>query len=119
MELDLTGAVEFVPTEYQETVSFLLTTTFNELIQSQLISSFLADAFNISVGAATVNPMALTLNEIRNKIDDLQEDMNLLLQADMRTAKDRFSKAMNYIQNEETQLQAYNELEWVLLSFID
>ena len=114
---DITGIVEFVPTEYQGAASFILTTSFSALIQSDFITGFLKEAFNVTVDAtavASVNPMSIALNQINAKIDDLQEDMKSLLQADMKTAKDRFSKAMNYIQNEETQQQAYNELESVL-----
>lgn len=112
--LDITSAVKPVPERH---VSFLQVKTFKELIDSDVVSNFLADAFNISVGAATGftgNPMTPVLNEIRKKIDNLQKDVDTLLHAEMNTAFDRFSIANNYLQNEETQLKAYEELEWVL-----
>ena len=98
--VDLTKIVEQVPEKYQGAVSFVLVKSFNELIQSEVVANFLADAFNVSVGAATVNPTSLALTQIKKKIDDLQKDVDKLLRSDMETAQESFKMAINYFQNE-------------------
>ena len=114
IESDLTKIVEPVPEKYQDAVSFVLVKSFNELIQSEVVANFLADAFNVSVGAATVNPTSLALTQIKKKIDDLQKDVDKLLRSDMETAQENFKMAVNYFQSKETQHLAYKEFGWVM-----
>ena len=69
---------------------------------------FLADAFNVSVGAATVNPTSLALTQIKKKIDDLQKDVDKLLRSDMETALELYETSLMKIPNNLSPFQLYH-----------
>jgi len=82
---------------------------------SHVAYQLLTDVFEVAAGTGfSFNAMSLTLKQIQKQIEELAKKVDILLRADMETAKNRIWHGMNYIKREETFPLAFDEFKEVL-----
>ena len=109
-ELELQGIVDIqiiklVPEEAQIMTSF---------IANEALFWLVTDVLGIVAGVSLKwDPTSITLAQIKTKLDNLQKDMNVLLEADLKTAFYWLESASKALKNESYE-SAYSKLEKVL-----
>ena len=94
------------PRKYQEATSFVI---------SHVAYQILTDVFEVAAGTGfNFNAMSLTLKQVQKQIEELAKKVDILLKADMETAKSRIWHGMNYVKRKETFPLAYDEFKEVL-----
>ena len=99
-----------LPEKLQIPVSFAI---------SQGLKYLVVDVLGVAVGATLKwDATSITLAQIKQKLDQLQKDIDTLLKADLESAKKWFNDGMIYLESGQYK-RAYQELECVLKKSID